>query len=619
MGDQNSVKISELISKEPKYQLDENGNSILEERALLSSDIFIVEDEENTKNVTFENLIMSAIYDNEPGNYRLYSSAKVNSLIREVNEKISNISAINSTYDKIMKYYESTTQDMQNLEVEFNKKLEDKLDIKKATKQFQSKRDNNVLIKSSDLDTASDDVKIKLANLAKEVIDAMTGNTGITVSASAPTGGWLGDHIANSTITRNKLVDNYQFVQNVTEGDINLLIKDGFYFLGYKVEGLPKMSDDDDDPRIMRVDRISTDYITQTVYYTSNVNERPIYIRRGRLSTLYTTDFVEVHEISPSYRIGRDMLKEEFGNNGIIYDGNIFTYRSEGQYYAKDTVEGLPSQNDYLVTVKKHGDEYLYTAELISLDTCKVYHAKLYFLEGYVSKNTQWYIATDSDKSKFDKKQIMLFGDDAFYGLGCDTISTDSVEAILKNKYGMITNNRAIIGATISNHNEERLKEMSIPTQIEAAPLDNIEYAVILAGTRDWEVNTSNLGLNDINTKEDVNTFRGALVTSISKILTKNPNVKLLLCTPFYRGRFNTVGDGKDADTYMVNDKYLRDFVDVMIDVADYYHIPLLNLYSTSGINKFTESTYLVDGLLLNNNGHQLIADKIYNAMEFYF
>ena len=603
MSEQNSVKISELIEKS----------------SLLDTDVFVVEDAENTKKTTLKNIVLSIIHDNDfPANYRLYSSAKVDTLVRDINQSIvDKIDTINGKYNEVLQYA-ATQENVETAKNELVSLIEEKLDTEVATKQFNTKRDKTVLITAADMDTSSDSVKIKLNNLAKEVIDAITGQAKVTVSAAAPTGGWLAEDIGAWTITRNKLAENYQFVQNVTEGNIDTLTKDGFYFLGYKVEGLPKMSEDDDEPRIMRVDRISTDYIIQTVYYTSNVEERPIYIRRGRLSTLYTTDFKEVHEVSPSYRIGRDMLKEEFINNGTITEGNLYTYRSEGYYYAEKTVEGLPTEDDYLITVEKHGDIYLYTAELISLDECKVYHSNLYFSSGYVPETTQWYISSNSDKSKFDRKNVTLFGDDALYGAGCDTLSTDSIAALLQSKYGMIINNRAIMGATIGNYNDENLATLSVLKQIEVADLTNTEYAIILAGTYDWSIDTSNLGLNDSNSKLNSGTFRGSVASCIDAILTKNPEVKILLCTPFYRGRI-VAGDGRDCDNNDINDRYLRDFVDVMIDVADAYHIPSLDLFSTSGINKYTDSTYLKDGLLLNNNGHKLIADKIFNAISFYY
>lgn len=624
MGDQDSVKISELLRKESKYTKDENGKSILEQRALLDSDLFIVEDGENTKSVSFKDLIISAIYDNDISNFTLYSSAKIKALIEAINEDISeNIKMINGKYTNIQNNM-VTSQIIDDLKSEIIKYLEKKLDITVADTKFKSKRDKNVLITAADLDTSSDDVKIKEENLSSELIAKLTGKAQLTVSASAPAGGWLGDDIANRTIIRNNLADSYQFVRNVKgteeDGSIDMLIKDGFYFLAHNVEGLPKMDENDEEPRYMRVDRISEDYIMQTVYYTSNEDERPIYVRRGKLDTLYQTNFKEIHEVSPSYRIGRDMLKEEFSNNGAISSGSIFDYRNEGFYYAEQTVKELPTEDDYLVTVEKHGDVYLYTAELIDIDICKVYHAKLYFIKG-VATDTQWFIATDSDKSKFDKKTVVLLGDDAFYGSGSNNISTDSIAALLRSRYGMnIINDRAKEGATISKYSLDTLSDKCILSQINniGSEFAKVDYAVILAGSHDWAQSISNLGLNDSNSTLNEDTFRGALAKSISDILSTNPNVKLLICTPFYRGRLND-GDKKDADNYMVNDKYLRDFVNVMIDVADYYHIPLLNLYSTSGINKFTESTYLKDGLLLNNNGHDLIADKIYNAMEFYF
>ena len=613
-GSRNGVKLSELIQK----------------TKLLDTDILLVEDENNTKTVTFKNLLISAIRDNDyAADWYMWSSAKIKSLVDELSLRISNgIESVNGSISDLEKKVIST-EIVNALEEELKSQIENKLDTSVATSKFNSKRDKDVPITSADLDTSSDGVKIKLVNLAEEVINAITGQAKITVSASAPNGGWLGSDIANYTITRGNLAETYRFVANVTEGNIDTLTKDGFYLLGYKVEGLPKMNEDDDETRIMKVDRISTDYIIQTVYYTSNVDERPVYIRRGRLSTLYLATFREVHEVSPYYRIGRDMLKDEFMNNGIISEGEIFSYRSEGYYYAKGTfvdnktprVTNLPTDDNYFVTVEKHGDEYLYIAELITDTICKVYHARLYLANGYVPNNPEWYLIFDSSKSKFDTKKVVLFGDESLFETGGVCIAS-----ILREKYGMsINSDHAKESATISFHNDSNLEKNCVLTQIAnaQATLETAEYAIILAGTHDWEVPISELGLNNSNIVSDdddtyENTFRTALVGCIRNILQANPKVKLLICTPFYRGSKES-NDNKDADSYMVNDKYLRDFVNVMKDVTDYYHIPVEDLYSTSGIKTFNSSTYLKDGISLNDDGHILVADKIYKAMERYY
>ena len=110
----------------------------------------------------------------------------------------------------------------------------------------------------------------------------------------------------------------------------------------------------------------------------------------------------------------------------------------------------------------------------------------------------------------------------------------------------------------------------------------------------------------------------GGLNTAIQTIYAKNPNIKILLVTPFFRSRIK-VGDGKNSDDNAYNDLMLEQFADAMVDVADLNHIPCLNLYKTSGINKFNSDSYLSDGLYPNDAGHEMIADKIVDAMNNFY
>ena len=145
--------------------------------------------------------------------------------------------------------------------------------------------------------------------------------------------------------------------------------------------------------------------------------------------------------------------------------------------------------------------------------------------------------------------------------------------------------------------------------------MEDAEYAMILVGTHDWDSAKSTLGIAQ-NVSEY--SYMGGLNTAIQNIYAKNPNTKILLITPFFRSRIKS-GDDKNSDDNTYNDLRLEDFADAMVAVANYNHIPCLNLYETSGINKFNSTAYLKDGLYPNDAGHELIADKILDAMNRFY
>ena len=113
-------------------------------------------------------------------------------------------------------------------------------------------------------------------------------------------------------------------------------------------------------------------------------------------------------------------------------------------------------------------------------------------------------------------------------------------------------------------------------------------------------------------------TFKGAMNQCINDIAAKNPSTKIIFCTPIFRSRIE-YGDNKNSDVYTVNDRYLIEYADAMIEIAHDNHIPVIDLYRMSSINKYNASIYLKDGLYPNDEGNKLLASKIVSGMESSF
>ena len=65
--------------------------------------------------------------------------------------------------------------------------------------------------------------------------------------------------------------------------------------------------------------------------------------------------------------------------------------------------------------------------------------------------------------------------------------------------------------------------------------------------------------------------------------------------------------------------KPLRDYVDVIIETAKQFRIPVLDLYQDLGVDPHIPEhfeAYTMDGLHLNNDGHLLIAQKLKTFIE---
>ena len=96
--------------------------------------------------------------------------------------------------------------------------------------------------------------------------------------------------------------------------------------------------------------------------------------------------------------------------------------------------------------------------------------------------------------------------------------------------------------------------------------------------------------------------------------MNKYVDKPIIFMTPLHR----VEEDNKIINGQAVNIS-LKDYVDVIKEVAQYYSIPVLDLYAESGLQPNVQSNleyYFTDGLHLNDNGHMRIADKLGRYLE---
>ena len=63
----------------------------------------------------------------------------------------------------------------------------------------------------------------------------------------------------------------------------------------------------------------------------------------------------------------------------------------------------------------------------------------------------------------------------------------------------------------------------------------------------------------------------------------------------------------------------LKRYVNIIREVAEYYSLPVLDLYAISGLQpeiKEIQDKYIPDGLHPNDNGHRVIADKLKKFLQ---
>ena len=597
-------------------------SDLLEKTRLDDTDILMVEDLENTKRVMFRNLRISLVTDNEaPADYRIYSSKKVQEMIDQIAKDVEmGVGGVEGDIEDL-KTDKVSHKELEAALAEIDNNKLDKTDLDPVIKELENTRKISVPITGQDLAYGTEDEKIHLKHLGQDIIDTMTGKTPVT-APSVPTGGWTGDDLANASISAIKLKKDFMFRGSYPEGDINRLVEHGYYELAATVEGLPHYGDDMDETRLLEVIRYGTDakWIIQRVYYKEESDEiRPYFERKGLFNKLAILEFHPHFEVSDVNKVESDLLGDHYANRGLLTNVDLFDIDVDGNYLCDSTVKNLPTEDKYLVNIRTFDDRKEYEAKLADINGCITFSCYEYYDSNHSLIRTDWWNSTNVAKSKFDGKAIHIFGDGISYGLGSTDIISKAYPAILNKKYGWRIFNHALADATAGVYGDDILAQSSLLKQIETATGLSSEddiYILIFIGAEDYRCGMANIGNNEYVNNT---TFKGALNKAIEMLGTKAPSAKILFVTPIYRASTEP-GDGLDCDTNLVNDKYLNEFADAMVSIADYNHIPCLNLFSECMINKFNSGIYLnADGVYPSDKGHAMIAEKIQDGLCRYY
>lgn len=106
-------------------------------------------------------------------------------------------------------------------------------------------------------------------------------------------------------------------------------------------------------------------------------------------------------------------------------------------------------------------------------------------------------------------------------------------------------------------------------------------------------------------------TFYGSLHYLYRNLIIKYPDAFIFVITPLHRkDEDNLKGEGKKEKESLP----LRDYVKIIRKVADFYSLPVLDLFATSGIYPLIpahKEKYTADGLHPNDLGHRILAERI--------
>jgi len=136
-----------------------------------------------------------------------------------------------------------------------------------------------------------------------------------------------------------------------------------------------------------------------------------------------------------------------------------------------------------------------------------------------------------------------------------------------------------------------------------------VDYVVLAYGTNDWA--------NNECTNAEV---KAAIEYGIEKLLTKYPNIRVVVVTPTMRFMFNAQNQlVNTGDTYTVTKTgHLCDTVDTIMETAKGLRLPVVDDYYSLGWNQYNYSSFFTapDGTHPNANGRRLLGFRIGAFLE---
>lgn len=203
--------------------------------------------------------------------------------------------------------------------------------------------------------------------------------------------------------------------------------------------------------------------------------------------------------------------------------------------------------------------------------------------------------------------KINVLGDSITQGVGASCIENCFVN-VLARKTGATVNNYGISGTRIARQfGELPAPHFNTPYIDRVDSMDkDADVVLVFGGTNDFGHGDAPFGEY---MSEDEWTFCGGFNQLIKKLVTAFPDAEIAVLTPLHRGSENVTVNEIGIPCHP-----LRDYVEMEKKYCEHYGIPVLDLWSVSGIqpcNEVLRDRFAPDTLHPNDRGHERIADRI--------
>lgn len=140
------------------------------------------------------------------------------------------------------------------------------------------------------------------------------------------------------------------------------------------------------------------------------------------------------------------------------------------------------------------------------------------------------------------------------------------------------------------------------------------DYYTIEHGINDWGNKIPVGTIDDYINNTNNGTFAAEYRKLIDKIFTLNPEAKVILCTPRKGYGFDGYLPAHWYDAYA--GIYLKDYVDVIFQIAEYESMPVADFFNECGGQHNLKQLSIDDALHPNDDGYQMMANVLIKAFE---
>ena len=201
-------------------------------------------------------------------------------------------------------------------------------------------------------------------------------------------------------------------------------------------------------------------------------------------------------------------------------------------------------------------------------------------------------------------KRVAFLGDSITFGKGASAPEKMFANMLAARNGMTVVGNHSICGTRIARQTvtyKNPVWDQDFCARVEEMD-PTLDLIVIFGGTNDFGHGDAPFGDFADRTAE---TFCGAIHELYTSLLEKYPTATIMIITPLHRST---------EDVPNMHGKVLKDYVDMIRRTAEYYSLPVLDLYATYGVQPAVpvmQETFMPDGLHPNDAGQIILANKV--------